>query len=162
MNYGKVVAEEHQKFHSYNNYLSQTNILETTFRTLQGKLLIQDFMPIVGQQKRPSLYRRLHCSWGMIRMYSLFSPAFEYSRKKVSFQKTSFGLVAETEGRKLSLVSPVEYHFAEHGAESRFILREGQGAWFVLFPGEADFDVSESANEGMLERTRKWWLNWKD
>ncbi|WP_216367905.1 glycoside hydrolase family 15 protein [Oceanidesulfovibrio marinus] len=157
---GRFLVTPEEKFHSFHGYISHTNILETTFRTIQGQMVIQDFMPVVGQSKQAVLYRKLHCTWGSIRMYGLFAPAPAYGSETPEYEKTEHGIRASHGDLALQLVTSLDFQIGEEGAASRFVLQEGQSAWLVLAHGDMDFDTSNAANEAAMERTRRWWNNW--
>lgn len=157
---GRFLVAPEEKFHSFNGYIGHTNILETTFRTIQGQMVIQDFMPVVGQSDRAVLYRKLHCAWGSIRMCGLFAPAPDYGSETPKYEKTEHGIRVRHGDLVLNLVTTLDFQMEEDGAASRFVLKEGESAWLVLVHGDVDFDVSEDANERIMDRTRKWWTNW--
>ncbi len=71
------------KYASVQRYLPSTNILETTFVTSFGTLVVTDFMPVNDGSLGPELWtilRKVECTQGRIRAEVQFAPRFDYAR----------------------------------------------------------------------------------
>jgi GH15 family glucan-1,4-alpha-glucosidase len=74
-------------------YIPETNILVTKFRTMRGVLQITDFMPIPFcgeeelEEEQHELYRLVEVTKGEVDMGAIFEPRFDYARARTSLEK---------------------------------------------------------------------------
>ncbi|HEY4257147.1 MAG TPA: trehalase-like domain-containing protein [Candidatus Udaeobacter sp.] len=68
-------------------YFDNTNVLETTFSTGSGKMVLTDFMPVTSEQEKKrrlwpehEIIRQIHCQEGEIPVVVDFNPRPDYGR----------------------------------------------------------------------------------
>ncbi|KTG10964.1 glycoside hydrolase family 15 [Haloprofundus marisrubri] len=88
------------EFDAERQYLSRTNVLQTTFHTDSGTATVTDFMPIPDETPgtHRALYRRVACTEGSVDMRVEFAPRFDYGRLGARFERTEQGVRAVVEG----------------------------------------------------------------
>ncbi|MFO7876665.1 MAG: trehalase-like domain-containing protein, partial [Desulfovermiculus sp.] len=99
---GRFVVQPADDFDCAAQYLEQTNILITRFRTRQGTATVTDFMPISyresfsSEQSPPqALIRRLEVQSGTMTIDCFFQPRFDYARDETRVSATQGGVLAE-------------------------------------------------------------------
>ena len=142
---------------STQRYLPRTNILETTFRTVDGVVVLTDFMP-VGEDGRPAsphpeIHRQLRCTRGRVAMQMVFMPRFEYGARATRLELLRNGLFATDRTDQvltLSSAKPVDWVVEQSIASARFTVEKGEERWLVLRYDDDDIhpvDRYESALE---------------
>ena len=124
---------------STQRYLPRTNILETTFRTAEGVVVLTDFMP-VDEDGRPSgphpeIHRRLRCTRGRVALQMTFMPRFEYGARATRLELLRNGLFAtDRTDQVLTLSSgkPFQWIVEQSAATAQFTLEKGEERWLVL------------------------------
>jgi GH15 family glucan-1,4-alpha-glucosidase len=153
---------------STQRYLPRTNILETTFRTAGGVVVVTDFMP-VDEDGRPSgphpeIHRQLRCTRGRVPMQMTFMPRFEYGARTTRLEQLRNGLFATDRTDQvltLSSARPLEWTVEQSAASARFTLEKGEERWLVLRYDDDDIhpvDRYESARK--LDITAAFWARW--
>jgi GH15 family glucan-1,4-alpha-glucosidase len=153
---------------STQRYLPRTNILETTFRTAGGVVVVTDFMP-VDEDGRPSgphpeIHRQLRCTRGRVPMQITFMPRFEYGARTTRLEQLRNGLFATDRTDQvltLSSAGPFEWTVEQSAATARFTLEKGEERWVVLRYDDDDIhpvDRYESARK--LDITAAFWARW--
>ncbi len=68
-------------------YVDNTNVLETTFSTVSGKVVLTDFMPVISEEEKErrlwpehELIRQVNCEDGEISLIVDFNPRPDYGR----------------------------------------------------------------------------------
>ena len=153
-------------------YLQDTNVLETAFRTETGVVSIIDFMPIpdddedgspdIEPNRPPEIHRIVTCQSGRVDLRCEFQPRHDYARavpKLRALRNGSGGAVASTGGgQTLTFVSSTPLSQAGDGVESRFTLSEGQTATFILAYGPRRSSALESyRTAARLAQTKRYW-----
>ena len=153
-------------------YLQDTNILETTFTTATGVVSITDFMPAADDDDDnpdtpPNALHEIHrivtCFSGEVDMRCDFQPRHDYARALPGFSPmrgNSDGSAVEARGggQTLNLLASIPVLFDDRGVTCSFTLTEGQTATFVLAYGHgrpASFERLRSAEK--LDYTRRYW-----
>ena len=139
-------------------YLTDTNILSTTFTTESGQVEVQDLMPI-KENARESDYEVLRIVRGVrgsVEMTCLFQPRLDYARGRTELRAAPGGVVAEKDGARLSLASPVDLTIEDGDAQCVFTVREGQELVFQL-QWDADRPPSTAGWRERLEFTISEW-----
>src|SRR6266853_5911680 len=124
---------------SVQRYLPRTNILETTFRTADGLVVLTDFMP-VDEDGRPSgphpeIHRQIRCTRGRVPVRLTFMPRFEYGARATRLEVLRNGLFATDRTDQvltLSSARPFEWNVEQSTASARFALEKGEQCWTVL------------------------------
>ena len=139
-------------------YLTDTNILSTTFTTESGQVEVQDLMPI-KENARESDYEVLRIVRGVrgsVEMTCLFQPRLDYARGRTELRAAPGGVVAEKDGARLSLASPVDLTIEDGDAQGVFTVREGEELVFQL-QWDADHPPSTAGWRERLEFTANEW-----
>jgi GH15 family glucan-1,4-alpha-glucosidase len=153
---------------STQRYLPRTNILETTFRTADGVVVLTDLMP-VDEDGRPSgphpeIHRQLRCTRGRVPMRMVFMPRFEYGARTTRLELLRAGLFATDRTDQvltLSSAVPFDWQVEASTAVARFELEKGETRWLVLRYDDDDIhpvDRYESARK--LDITAAFWARW--
>jgi len=153
---------------STQRYLPRTNILETTFRTSDGVVVLTDFMP-VDEDGRPSgphpeIHRQLRCTRGRVPMQMVFMPRFEYGARTTRIELLRAGLFATDRTDQvltLSSARPFQWVVEQSTATAEFDIDKGEARWLVLRYDDDDIhpvDRYESARK--LDITAAYWARW--
>src|SRR5215213_4928081 len=114
-------------------YFPDTNILITRFLSPHGVGEVQDFMPVTSSSgHRHHLIRRLWCVRGRVTFRVEVEPRFDYGRQAHETRLHQRGAVFESPMLTVALNSPQPLERSEEGVRTRFDLRAGQSATFVL------------------------------
>ena len=153
---------------SVQRYLPRTNILETTFRTAAGVVVLTDFMP-VDEDGRPSgphpeIHRQLRCTRGTVPMQMTFMPRFEYGARTTRLELLRNGLFATDRTDQvltLSSAKPFEWIVEQSAASAQFALEKGEARWLVLRYDDDDIHpVDRYESERKLDITAAFWARW--
>jgi len=163
-------------------YLPGTNVLETTWMSRMGWLVVRDAL-VVGpwhdEAERSGTHRRTptdndadhvllrtaYCAQGVVEVHLDCEPNFDYARRGAGWEYTDEGYneaVATAEGCdvQLKLTTDLRVGFEGRRARARHTLREGQCVYAALSWSEHepphDF---EEASRRML-RTEEFWREW--
>lgn len=159
-----------EKFASYQEYIPQTNILETHFQTVFGKLVLTDFMPFRQSPDTPAvIMRKMHCEMGKADFKLIFKPRFNYAMEKPSIKidmlsagKGYLFIEAATAEEKafLTLPKPYMYTLQYNDYTSEYSLKEGETAWFILEYDQLKKYTPEKGESCLIqvENTWKQWL----
>ena len=122
-------------FTSAQEYLPDTNILETTFTTAAGIVTITDFMPISDHDDDPAtpfeasheIHRIVTCISGSVEMRCDFNPIHDYARTVPEFRKLREGAVQARGGRQtMTLVASIPLPFDDRGVGCNFTSERGR------------------------------------
>ena len=153
-------------------YLANTNVLETTFVTSTGVVSIVDFMPIPDDDddgspdilptNPPEIHRIVSCTSGEVRMHCDFQPRHDYARAVPEFRAPSgsAGGALEASGgqQTLMLAADVPLPFNDRGATGEFILSQGESVTFVLAYGQGRPSDAQAYRTGeKLSKTKRYW-----
>ena len=121
-------------------YLDQTMVLETTFRTATGTLVVVDAMALgpddhghrLGAGSPGALLRRLHCTDGQVTVEITYAPRPEYGLIHPLLTQADGGLVSRGGADVLALSAPVPLELDGSTATARITMHAGQTAAFAL------------------------------
>lgn len=144
------------RYETTRQYLSRSNILETTFTTRDGFVTLHDFM--VGPEggpDRPRLVRRVSGMSGQVPMVVAYRPFAGFVER--------FARPAIDGGRVVtpgcpSLLADVALAPDGDGATVRFTLAAGQERSFSLYTDTLPKAPPDTRT--LMERTRKAWVLW--
>lgn len=157
---------------SSQEYIQDTNILETTFRTETGTVSVVDFMPIpdddedgspdIEPNNPPEIHRIVTCKSGRVDMRCDFRPRHDYARvgPRIRALRNGSGGAAESVGggQTLTLVASTALSSNSGTVASAFTLSQGQSATFVLAYGQGrPAHLEGYRTEARLEQTRRYW-----
>jgi GH15 family glucan-1,4-alpha-glucosidase len=163
-------------------YLPGTNVLETTWQTRMGWLIVRDALlvgPWHDQQERSNTHRRtptdddaehvllrtIFCVQGTVEVHLDCEPAFDYGRRGARWEYSGEGYneaVATADGTdvQLKLTTDLRVGFEGRRARARHTLREGDVAYVALsWSKHAPPSDFEEASTRML-RTEEFWRQW--
>jgi GH15 family glucan-1,4-alpha-glucosidase len=161
-------------------YQSGTNILETTYRTPSGWLLVRDALtigphdaedPITPHVRPPTdddadhmLIRTVECLEGHVEIELVCSPVFDYGRTPATWSLLHGSRhVAEATGagRSIRLHTDLAMGIEGNGVRARRMLQTGDRAFAVLAWGE-DWTVPADADAAMhrMAETTRFWRTW--
>jgi len=153
---------------STQRYLPRTNILETTFRTAAGVVVLTDFMP-VDEDGRPSgphpeIHRHLRCTRGLVAMQMVFMPRFEYGARTTRLELLRAGVFATDRTDQvltLSSAKPFDWIVEQSAATTRFPIEKGEARWLVLRYDDDDIHPVDRYESGRkLDITAAFWARW--
>jgi alpha,alpha-trehalase len=149
-------------------YLPDTNILETTFRTAGGVLVLTDFVPVKRDMGHPDhhLLRVVRCTEGEVAVKAKFEPRFDYGLTEPRLERLGDDLAVVYGGADaLVLQSELPIGTAEVSAcTAARTLRAGEEAFVALtysLPHELEperLDAEEVAAK--LRETEEFWREW--
>ena len=157
---GRFKISPTASFSSVQQYVEQTNVLETTFRTATGTAIVTDFMPPAGETDHPKkvLYRKVECTEGSVPLELEFEPRFDYDRVETTFESTEKGVRAAGEEERAVLESPVPLDIDGGHATGSIALDADETVWFLLrCTGAEDADTDP---EVALRQTVEYWRDW--
>jgi GH15 family glucan-1,4-alpha-glucosidase len=165
---GTWAVRPQEEWTSTQRYLPRTNILETTFRTAGGVVVLTDFMPVAEDGRpsgsHPEIHRQLRCSRGRVPLQMIFMPRFEYGARTTRLELLRAGLFATDRTDQvltLSSAKPFDWAVEQSTATTRFVLEKGEERWLVLRYDDDDIhpvDRYESALK--LDITAAFWARW--
>jgi GH15 family glucan-1,4-alpha-glucosidase len=148
-------------------YIPGTNILKTRFRTKTGIMQITDFMPVCScsqdrtEEQSHELYRYVEILKGEIDLKMVFTPQFDYARKKTRIIKHEKNLIAIGDGESMVLSCSHEINTDTNNTQSIWELYEGEKIWFYLKYGEKKpVQINLENVEDALRRTETYWKTW--
>ena len=154
-------------------YLADTNILETIFQTDTGVVSVTDFMPIADDDDDNPLtppdsvheiHRVVTCRSGGVELRCDFQPRHDYARVVPDFHpvrtNSGGGAVKVQGGRQtMTLAASILLECDSQGVTCDFTLTQGQTATFVLAYGNGrPASVERYRTTQRLEETRRYWL----
>jgi len=148
-------------------YIPDTNILVTRFRTRTGVVRVTDFMAVPSrgeeesEQEHHDLYRLIEVSQGHVDMGVVFDPRFDYGRVEPCLERFEGGILARAGERALTLFSNLDLHMGERNGETRWSLSQGCRVWLHLVygsSGRAGLDLEGA--EKALRETELYWQAW--
>lgn len=149
-------------------YWPETNVLITRFLAQHGAAELTDFIPISKERNAGihshQLIRRITAVRGEIKFHLECRPAFNYGRDTHEIDTVSGGAVFYSENTNLALATKTQLQINGNSVVSRFTLKEGETAVFVLrelSPGaEWAIYLSEEEAEKLFRDTVDFWQQW--
>jgi GH15 family glucan-1,4-alpha-glucosidase len=154
-------------FDSVAEYLPDTNILRTRFRTSTGVMQVTDFMPVLNaggqacEEARPELYRCVEVTQGSINVKLVFAPRFDYARAATTIESKDGAIIAYSDGERLTLRATRALKLQADHCQVQWTLSDGECIWLHLgynvSPATA-LDVTTA--EAALRATAEYWRSW--
>jgi GH15 family glucan-1,4-alpha-glucosidase len=148
-------------------YWPDTNVLITRFLSHKGAAELTDFMPVGnsgGEAHSHQLIRRITVLRGSVEFEMACLPAFDYARISHKTDIVDGGATFETKDLTLGLTAHTPLNAKGAGVVSRFTLKEGEAAVFVLrevLPGRGcGVCMFEEEAEVMFRDTVSYWRRW--
>lgn len=145
-------------------YVGNTNILETAFRTDGGVCTVRDCMPLYqgtnGEPvERHEVIRAIRCEAGEIALSLDYMPRPDYARAPVSLSAEGRSIVSRDGQQTLALHSPVPLQVWGSRASGTITLRHGEEATFVLCYAQGPTQQGEDdlPPQERLARTLTFW-----
>lgn len=148
-------------------YWPETNVLITRFLSPQGAAELTDFMPVgksIDGAHQHQLIRRISALRGSVEFMMECRPAFNYARTAHKTALVEGGAVFETEPLSLGLTAHTPLKKEREDVVSRFTLKQGEVAVFVLrevLPGSGcGACMFEEEAEALFRSTVSYWRRW--
>lgn len=151
-------------------YISDTNVLETTFVAGGGAVAVIDFMPALTEdEKRATLQplravlRIVEGRHGRVPMRMVYQPRSDYGRRTPNLRAHSLFEVTASRGRDaVHLRSDVPLEVTQESASARFDAVAGERVRFSLAysEGEPGVILSDGYVDATFERTVAFWRDW--
>jgi GH15 family glucan-1,4-alpha-glucosidase len=163
-------------------YLPGTNVLETTWMTRMGWLVVHDTLamgPWHDEEERSHTHRRAPTDWdadhvlvrlvkclqGTVEVTLDCEPGFDYARLGASWEYCAEGYneaVATADGTDLALklTTDMRVGFEGRRARARTTLREGQTLFAALSWSEHPAPATVEEADERLSRTQDFWREW--
>jgi len=160
---GRFSIKPQMPFESRQSYLTDTNVLQTTFQTETGIVTVTDFMPCYPDFRgRPvklhEIHRLVDCTHGEMALEVVFDPKLDYARGKTLLDISKNGVTAKNGTESIALSSSIPFTIRENQALGQFILREGTKAGFVLrYGSNKPRSLAVCNSVGKLVDTTDYW-----
>ena len=151
------------------SYIEDTNVLQTTFDTPTGRLVLTDFMPALSEAVKRSrlvpqrqLIRQVEAH-GRVEVDLHFEPRPNFGRRVPRMHRhTDTEVVAETGSDWLHLLSEFRLELSDGAAQSRFVLEDGEHRAFTLSYALHETGVLPALDDShwLLDRTVEFWHDW--
>ena len=157
---GRFRIEPADGYETSQQYIETTNVLETAFRTANGRAAVTDFLPPAGEVDQPKrvIYRKVTCSEGSVAFDIEFEPQFDYGRAETTITSTDERILAEGDGERALLEQPVELAISDGRVTGEMTLEAGDAEWFLLRCTGAEDANAEP--ETALQETIEYWTDW--
>jgi GH15 family glucan-1,4-alpha-glucosidase len=149
---------------SSQTYVERTNVLETSFTTESGNVVVTDFMPPVYELteltgKPRALFRKVECKEGTMDIEVRCTPRFDYARTPTRTTRSDIGIVAEGGSQRIFLHGTSDLRITEGEIHSTVRMKMEDVAWFTLsYDTGRPFTAGQC--EDLLERTIRYWQRW--
>jgi len=149
------------EYTSSQQYLPNTNILKTTFKTAQGVVDLMDFMPIGINDADNNVvaYSEIHriivSRRGEVKMKCIFEPRFNYGKGHTEIVKSKRHIEAIQSKKILILTGNIDF------LEDEFTVKAKQRRNFVLYFGRVIVKPLEyfQSNKKLI-LTKNYWESW--
>src|SRR5829696_4679132 len=172
-NGGRFLVRPLGEYRTERRYLTNTNVLETVFRTPTGACVLRDLMSVSSEvDKRTHLtpehevLRELEGLEGEVEVEILYDPRPDYGRvHPLLEERGALGLRCEVDGSSLTLRSelPLELTDDDRSARGTARIRRGERKYLSLtysVEAPAVVPLLGEAARGRIDRTVHWWQEW--
>jgi GH15 family glucan-1,4-alpha-glucosidase len=154
-----------EAYQSKQCYVGETVVLQTTFFTGSGKVVITDLMPVAAEEEKEALLlpefeilRKVECVQGNAALRFLFSVG---DGKPLYCKNRGLGIRTHVNGGTLILRSQVDLKPDGSGIDSVFVIREKEVLYFSLsFSTESPAvlpALDQASNEKAIARSLDYW-----
>ena len=150
-------------FDTMQQYLPDTNILQTTFTTPEGTVALLDFMPCYkdsagGLALPHQIHRLLSSDKGAVDMEVVFRPKLDYAMGDTTLEISTHGVTARDKDTVVTLSSGRPFVLRGDTAVSHFTLKEGEQSTFILSQGSLrPLPPAAYRSTARLEKTTAYW-----
>jgi GH15 family glucan-1,4-alpha-glucosidase len=151
-------------------YVGNTNVLETTFDTNEGTVVLTDFMPVADEQYQRwhlvperMVWRMVQCKRGSADVHVVFRPANGFEEPCPPLRdRDVLGLRVELTTGMLALYSDLKWNVDGVEARAVFTMKAGDSRSLALTHSTEAPSVMPTTDEADLElrRTLDWWEKW--
>jgi alpha,alpha-trehalase len=159
------VVDDHYKVSQ--KYVEHTNILSTSYNSIEGGFEVIDFMPLyhIDQQNNyfqpPEIYRLIRLKHGSPRFRVDYRPAINYARDEV------IQLIGPEYMKSYSVQNEIDTVYLYSGLDFKKIIN---GEEFVLLHDEflllsnnqKLIKIDQNRVELEMQRTKVYWMNWSN
>ena len=155
-------------------YVEDTNVLQTTFRTETGTVSITDFMPLIGDDDNDpdtpppdpphEIHRVVSCISGRAEMRCDFQPRHDYGRAAPEYRPLTGNsgscnaVQVRGGGQSMTLLASIPLAIEGGAISACFGLAEGETATFVLSYGSGrPTNLQRRRTSAKLEHTKRYW-----
>jgi GH15 family glucan-1,4-alpha-glucosidase len=161
-----------QPSQSARRYIDQTNVLETTFSSESGKVVLTDFMPVTSEERKEQmlwpeheLVRQVKCEQGEMELIVDFNPRLDYGRLRPEIKNAGkLGWRIDIGTNAFTLRSHLELTPTTHeGLSAKFTLKAGEIIAFSLTFSTEGPAVIPPLGDLVAEKmnlTLEWWRGW--
>jgi GH15 family glucan-1,4-alpha-glucosidase len=164
---GSFRLEPSGAFESERRYLENSNVLETTFATAEGRLRVTDAMTLTDSRRLSpmrELVRKVEAVAGTVPLRWALEPRFDYGRATTRIERRAGRWFADSgpDALVLGLCDAGEGALHDGAVRGELALAPGESALFslagadrepALLPGRDD-------SERRLEHTKRFWPEW--
>ena len=160
---GRFLLQPSVPFESEQRYISDTNVLETLFRTGEGEVRVLDAMNLEEGRPLPwrELVKRVEGLAGSVPLHWRVEPRFDYGRQETEFTRIGDTVIALHGEHHLAIHSlgTGEVGYSKTAAEGSFVAEEGSRAWLALaYTHAAPVPaLDREALDGRLDATIEHW-----
>jgi GH15 family glucan-1,4-alpha-glucosidase len=161
-------------FHSFQRYISDTNVVETVFQTNGGEVKLTDaFVATTEEEKKRSLFpdheilRMVQCTSGTMQLGMEFSPTLFYGKRRAELEDNKkLGIKFSWKENSFVLLTtlPIEQiHVGQSKASAQFILRERESALFSFScsrQSPAVLPELQITGWERMQQTIDYWKSW--
>ena len=158
---GSFSVSPRDDWDSLSEYVPDTNILVTKFRTRSGILQLTDFMPIPFggeeelEEQHHELYRLVEVLKGEVEVRVAFSPRFDYARSKTLLEEDKGAIIAKGKGEAIVLSSTLPLACNQDASVTTWRVTQGTRVWLHLEYGtEEPTEIDPTEAERSLEETK--------
>jgi GH15 family glucan-1,4-alpha-glucosidase len=146
-------------------YLFDSAILITRFYCESGLVQMEDFMPILDEERRDSkIIRRVRCIRGKATLHVECLPAADYARVGHRCRPLDGGLLFECDnGERFALFAEVDLQSRDGAARAKVELAEGESRSFIfsyLGRGNEPPETPIPRSDDLFEKTLAYWHDW--
>jgi GH15 family glucan-1,4-alpha-glucosidase len=156
-----------EEWDSTAEYLPETNILSTRFRTADGVLQLIDFMPLPDrsgrylEKERHHLIRLLEVTAGKVTVRMDFDPRFDYARAETTVELKGQAYRAAGNGERAVLRAAPGFPPSSSAGRAEWALSKGDRLCFHLQYGEETEEPLRLEDaEQALGETQRFWRSW--
>ena len=169
---GRFALRPTAPFRTERRYLEDTNVLETTFITVSGRVRVTDLLVLggaggTGLEAERELLRIAEGIEGEVEMEALYDPRPDYARAQPRFRRRNgaLGWVFQHGSQAFQLLAELDMRPVREGAglAGRMVLHPGERRRLSLSHAVRDMLVIPpmgAAADRRMEGTAQWWRNW--
>ncbi|HSJ64561.1 MAG TPA: glycoside hydrolase family 15 protein [Gemmatimonadaceae bacterium] len=169
---GRFVVRPTGAFEAEQEYVPDTNVLVTRFRTGSGQVTVTDFMPLRGSiigcedpDTRAEIHRLVQGDGGAVEIELEWSPRFGYAAEPTEVTTSDDGFVA-SQGQECAALGGVPGRVAVQSGtlggmvRGRFVMQQGERVALVMRYGSRDARHGLDEGSRALDQTIATWRDW--